>query len=402
MGVSFVSPRVTRVLAVVFFCTTVLLAVGLGASWTWFRHLMLRAPLPQIPEIVHNPAVPTPVSPLLVAYRLDLPGRGEIFPALAGATDKWPVAILTIANQSDRAIVQDVLAQLRGWSNPLEQTLVIGPRETRTLDLAPELLPEAYDAQEIRRTTLEVRVTNGAGETAYAQHRAVLLHSASDLYWGERFANAQYIARWVTPHEPAVLRLVSDARSRAPGGRFRGYQNPRDDSPRGVARQVNGEARAVFDTLRNSGLAYVSSIFTFGAYDADAQRIRLPAETLTLKNANCIDVSVAFASAMENLGMRPVIVIVPGHAFVGVRLGPQTQDALYLDLTVLPGGTMEEAVRRAASWFRKYPANQLLTVDIGAARAMKIYPLPSSQPERWPEAVSQSTALAGRRHAASE
>ena len=37
--------------------------------------------------------------------------------------------------------------------------------------------------------------------------------------------------------------------------------------------------------------------------------------------------------------MKPVIVIVPGHAFTGVRLGPNSSDFLYLDLTVLPRGT---------------------------------------------------------------
>ena len=40
---------------------------------------------------------------------------------------------------------------------------------------------------------------------------------------------------------------------------------------------------------------------------------------------------------------------------------------LYLDLTVLPEGTFLDAVRRAQGWFSNTPANEVLTVDVGAA-----------------------------------
>jgi len=101
--------------------------------------------------------------------------------------------------------------------------------------------------------------------------------------------------------------------------------------------------------LRQSGIGYVSSIFTFGNFVGQAQRIRFPRETLSLNAANCIDVSVVFASTMENLGMKPVIVILPGHAITGVRLGPDSSDILYLDLTVLPNGTFEQAIARGGA-----------------------------------------------------
>ena len=96
-----------------------------------------------------------------------------------------------------------------------------------------------------------------------------------------------------------------------------------------------------------------AALYTFGNYPGETQRIRLPRETLVLNNANCIDVSVLFASAMENLGMRPVVVIVPGHAFAGVRLDPLTEDILYVDLTVLPNGTFRSAIKRAQGWLEK-------------------------------------------------
>jgi hypothetical protein len=146
--------------------------------------------------------------------------------------------------------------------------------------------------------------------------------------------------------------------------------------------QVRQQAEAVFNALKRSGFSYVSSIYTFGDFVRDSQRIRLPRETLQLDSANCMDISVAFASAIENLDMDPVLVIIPGHAFTGVRLGPQSSDTLYLDLTVLPQGTFEQAVTRAQQWLKKTKPEEVLTIDVASARRMGIYPLPSGPPQQ--------------------
>src|ERR1041385_4232359 len=100
--------RAARVLAWVFFFTT--LGLGGALAWTWiFVTKLALKPLP-------DPALPAkmrvssgPASPLQMQYQLNMPGRGEIFPALAAAhaADYWPVAVLSIANTSDKAVLQD-------------------------------------------------------------------------------------------------------------------------------------------------------------------------------------------------------------------------------------------------------------------------------------------------------
>ncbi len=369
------SEKASRRLALLFFSTTLALAAMLISGWLFVRRLTL-VPIPE-PSPVQQASKADPVSPLLVNYQLDLPGRGEVFPALVASDvrDYWPLANLSIVNTSPEPVLQLVSAEIPGWTQPFEETIVVGPRESRTLRINPTLLPGAYQLEEIRRGTLEVRIRDLKSGTVNAQSRPVLIHGGSDVYWGRQFANAQIVARWVTPHDPAVLRLVSQARVLTPTGRMHGY-NPAAANPAKLGAEVRAQARAVFEALKRSGLSYVSSMFTFGDFTTNAQRIRLPRETLELSNANCIDVSVVFASAMENLGMNPVIVIVPGHAFVGVRLGPQTSETLYLDLTVLPNGSFQHAIERAGSWMKKTPAEQVLTVDIASARRLGIYPLP--------------------------
>lgn len=368
------SGRIARVLAWVFFVTTVGLGGALAWTWIFVSRLALR-PLPDPPLPARMQVSSGPASPLQIQYQLNMPGRGEIFPALNGAraADYWPVAVLSVANTSSKAVLQIITAEVRDWSAQLRQTAVIGPHEVRTFNLDPELLTKAYENGEIHPATLVVEVQDPATGHTFAQQRPVLIHSASDLFWGRKFANAQFLARWVTPHDDKVLHLVSHAERLVRGGKLRGYNHVAGIK---LEDQVRAQALAVFQAMRRSGISYVSSIYTFGNYPGETQRIRLPRETLELTNANCIDVSVAFASALENLGLKPVIVIVPGHAFTGVRLGPNSQEILYLDLTVLPRGTFAAAISRAHAWLKKTPQSEVLTVDIGAARSLGVYPIP--------------------------
>ncbi len=317
----------------------------------------------------------------LLEYQLELPGRGEVFPAMAAtrAPEYWPVATLRVTNTADRAVRQTVCAEIPGWSRRTEQTLVLSPRETRQLPIQPELLSRAYENDEIQGARLEVRVNGPDASLLFAEQRTLLIHAGSEIYWGPRFGNARVAARWVTPHEPAVLELVSQARRFVPRGRMAGY------TPTGglaVEQHVREQARAVFRALQRSGLSYVNSLFVMGEYVNDAQRIRLPRETLRLASANCMDLSVVFASAMENLGLQPFLVILPGHAFVGVRLAHDSEQVLYLDLTVLPNGGFESAIARAERFLRETLPSDVLKVDVAASRALGVYPLAEASPLR--------------------
>jgi hypothetical protein len=376
-----VSQRTVRLFALLFASTTVVLAAALIGSWLFVYRYVSREGTPPLPPLLQDlRPLAGPISPLQVDYKLDLPGRGEIFPALTAGrpADYWPVAVLTISNSSERPVAQTVSAQIPGWSAHAQHSLILGPHSTQNLQISPELLPQALENQEFRRAMLEVSVSSPQGLQHFFQRRPVFLHSAYDLYWGKSFSNAQFIARWVTPHDPAVLRLVASARRYIRNGRLPGYGGSQrmDVSP-----QVRAQAMAIFEALKRSGVSYVTSIYTFGDFTRNAQRIRLPQETLTLDTANCIDVSVAFASAIENLGMDPAIVIVPGHAFAGVRLGPEAQNWLYLDLTVLPKGTFQRAAARAEYWLGKTAPKEVLMVDVAAARALRIYPIPTTVPQ---------------------
>jgi hypothetical protein len=292
----------------------------------------------------------------------------------SGAPDYWPVAVLRITNTGNRPVAQTIWTEIPDWSRVTEHTVVVGPRETIQHSVALDLLPRAYTNPEIRQVMLSVRAVSPDGNVLYAQSHPVFMHSGSEIYWGRKFANSQMAARWVTPHDPAVLDLIGKARTYIPRGRMAGYSGATGDS-KAIASHTRAQARAIFRALQKSGISYVSSLFVMGEYIGQAQRLRLPRETLRLNTANCMDVTLVFASAMENLGMEPLVVIVPSHAFAGVRLGRGSEDILYLDLTVLPKGSFESAVARAQQYLRKTPKEEVLTVDVASTRLLGIYPL---------------------------
>src|SRR5207302_7556718 len=143
-------------------------------------------------------------------------------------------------------------------SSQFRQTIALAPHEARALRLDPDLLPQAFQNSEIRRATLVVEAQDATTGHVFAQQRPDFLHSASDLYWGRKFANAQLVARWLTPHDDHVLQLVAKAERLVPGKRMRGYNMVPGVK---LENQARAQAQAVFEAMRRSGISYVSSIY---------------------------------------------------------------------------------------------------------------------------------------------
>jgi len=66
-----------------------------------------------------------------------------------------------------------------------------------------------------------------------------------------------------------------------------------------------------------------------------SQRVRFLADTWNDRSANCIDGSALLASALQRVGLRSFLVLVPGHALVGFYTDAASQHAVYLETTLL-------------------------------------------------------------------
>ena len=72
------------------------------------------------------------------------------------------------------------------------------------------------------------------------------------------------------------------------------------------------------------GLAYVNPPPT---YTAAAQRVRSPSAVLEERRGTCIDLAFLLASCWERIGLRPVLLLLKGHALPGYWRSEAAWDA---------------------------------------------------------------------------
>lgn len=84
-----------------------------------------------------------------------------------------------------------------------------------------------------------------------------------------------------------------------------------------------------------------------------SQKVNYPIEVLRSRDGLCIETTHLFASIFEALGMQPVIVEIPGHAFVGWRTDLNSNIVDFLETTMIANknATFTEALNKGNSTF---------------------------------------------------
>ncbi len=322
-------------------------------------------------------ARPTEIDPV---YTVQAGVDGEVFPAFANYASlqkprdrRLATVTVRILNPGKDAVKTRVMVQVPGWSDQEIQTVAVAAGETRTLSFAPAFLARLFGNHEIVPATAVVTATEG-GRTAFSETVPVRLRPAEDMFWGANFKFAPFIAAWVTPHDETVERILSRAKEFMPGRRLPGYEGWKN-----TAAQTHStfmQAQAIYRALQEKGVSYVKSSATFGQHLDVSERVRFPRESLNRVSANCIDGAVMFASLFENLGMEPVIVLVPGHAYVGVREAANSDSYLYIETSLTGRVNFETAVLSASRGMSRFRPEQITRISIGQARQAGIYPMP--------------------------
>ncbi|HVZ17744.1 MAG TPA: hypothetical protein VG897_11540 [Terriglobales bacterium] len=306
---------------------------------------------------------------------------GEIFPALANYSSlrrpndrDFGTFTVTITNSSNRVLNAHVSVEVTGWSDVELQNVAIGSGEIRKLLFAPVFLPRFYANHEIAAATALVKVTDSSNNILHSETIPVRLRSVDDMYWGKDFRFAPFIASWVTPHDPAVESILMKAKEFMPGRRLPGYEPHKSVGEQRIS--TTQQARAIYLALQQTGLSYVKSSLTFGRNSDISERVRMPAASIERLSANCIDGVVMYASLFENLGMDPVVVLVPGHAYVGVRYSDNSDSYLYIETAITGRATFETAVKAATRGLARFHQSDITRIPISKARLSGIYPMP--------------------------
>lgn len=331
----------------------------------------------------HAPAkeAATAVPPAQPVYSVTAGIDGEIFPAIANYESSqkprdrhFPTVSVKVVNAGATVLSNRISVTIPGWSDQEIQTAEVAPGVTRTFHFAPTFLPRLFSNREITPATVSVNVHDAAGHMVFSSTVPVRLRATGDMYWGARFNDASFIAAWVTPHDPMVEAVLSRAKEFMPGRRLPGYEDWKNAAAQ--THSTYQQAKAIYTALQRVGVSYVKSSKTFGANQAVSERVRLPRETLRRSSANCIDGAVLYASAFENLGMDPVIVLVPGHAYVGVREAQQSDNFLYIETSLTGRASFDSSVLSANRGLGKVKPADVLQISVAQARAQGIYPMP--------------------------
>lgn len=222
-----------------------------------------------------------------------------------------------------------------------------------------------------------------AGADVCALSAPLTLYSRQMMRWADAAGqdNSAYLAGWVTPQAEVIRDLVGRAASQI-------SQSPRDyagasalvgyDEGRASPASVTAQVNAVFDTLRQSYHLRYAQINVPFRQDA-MQLIQLPRDVLTgaAPTAMCVESTVIMASAIERLGMRPYIVFIPGHVFLGVATGSAGAAIEYWETTPHDGVTGAQANVEGDTEYAdaSRTGSVLRTLDIQATRAQGILPM---------------------------
>ncbi len=328
-----------------------------------------------------RPGVNVPPGHTAATYAIEVGLEGEVYPVFANyaslqkpAQRRWGTIAVTVTNSTDLPLRNRITVQVPGWSDQEIQIAEMPTGDKRTYIFAPSFLPRFYKNSEIAAATALVTATDMAGRVVFQQTAPVRLRPVEDMYWGDAFKYAPFIASWVTPHDARVEQVLARAKEFMPGRRLTGYEDDKSDVVQ--ERQTWLQAKAIYRALQEHGISYVKSSMTFGGNAGWSERVRYPRESLHSNSANCIDGALLYASLFENLDMEPIVVLVPGHAYVGVRLTSHSTRYLYIETSLTGRADFETAVSTAQRGLSHVAQSDMTFIRIHEARQAGIFPLP--------------------------
>jgi hypothetical protein len=141
--------------------------------------------------------------------------------------------------------------------------------------------------------------------------------------WPGVIFNPGLLASFVTPNNPAIVKILSNASELL--GKWTGdpsldaYQT---QDPNRVLKQ----AAAVYGALQKENINYVVPPASFDL----GQRVRLCDAVIDQKMGTCLDLTLLYASCLEQAGLNPILILQKGHIFSGVWL----EDKVFSNLVV--------------------------------------------------------------------
>ncbi|HZU66748.1 MAG TPA: hypothetical protein VFA09_05685 [Ktedonobacteraceae bacterium] len=300
----------------------------------------------------------------------------SIFSAFYPSYVSSNVPLISVKYSSGSPITLIISASILNFSQQ-ETATVNASANSQTVSFIPPLLNSNVLRQLTNNmnTSLQVRVMDTHNTLYYVDDSPLLLHSRWLMEWVA--ANRLKIAAWVTPDDPAVAQLVKKAISH-----LQAQPPPAPTTMAGYdsagTRAIKDQVDAIFDAMRlDYHIRYVQASVPYGGpgdTNVALQDIHLPFEVLQQRSGMCVELTALLASAVEHIGLHAEIVVVPGHAFLGVAVKSDDSQFEYWDAVEVNNNVAGDSANIFAD--HEYKQQHIIdTILISDARDQGIGPM---------------------------
>jgi hypothetical protein len=298
----------------------------------------------------------------------------------------------TLTNHNDRPVKVRVETGIPNYTDAAIETVTLRAGETVEVRQNPTLLPEAIELLHgMKNASLHLRIDvldEGEQRLVHESTEPLTIYSRDDFPWGipGYYNGSMFLATMVTPNDPAVDDLLRAAADHSPSGIITFQYDDEDDSNHSVWNRMKAIYEAVADEY---DVIYVATGIPYVPREEEAeglilQRLKLPYEVLETHSGMCVELSTLFASAFEKILLRPVLITVPGHVYVGLPISWDSDTYYFLEATMVSRYSFEEAVQVANQSFMENALPYIeadvydlyFWVDVYEARQEGILPIP--------------------------
>jgi hypothetical protein len=140
-------------------------------------------------------------------------------------------------------------------------------------------------------------------------------------------------AAYVNENHPMIDQVLREALNTGLVDQFTDYQLSSSTNKDELFRQVI----AIWAALYNRRITYSNTVTPslWPGNNIASQHVRFFDEALNSAQANCMDGSVVFASIFRKIGIDPVLVIIPQHAYMGFYTGHDKNELYCLETTLI-------------------------------------------------------------------
>jgi hypothetical protein len=227
--------------------------------------------------------------------------------------------------------------------------------------------------------------------------------------WGGLAYLPDMVAAFVQPNESYVGKLLKQAadilRQSGKSAALNGYE--------GGAKRAWELTSAIWSAVGAMGIDYALPPASF---ELAGQKVRSPGQIADSGLATCLDLTLLFCAALEQVGLNPILVFTQGHAFAGVWLKNEEFSTTVVDdvtairkriklkellvfettlATQRPLPAFSHAAERANSQISEEQEEKFeLVVDVRRARLQRIKPLASAEAaSRTADGLPESSCL---------